>query len=426
MGGSFGGDQEARTHSVYEGRVIMDAREAFEKLIKDNIFGYWEQMIDEKGGGFFSTKYTDNILQRDAARGLVQHARHLWTYSAMHRLHPAEAYRRPAQHAYRYLRERFRDPAGPKGWFYLLDGTGQPADTRYHMYAFSFVIYAMSEYYRAFGVDEAREEALFTFRLIETHAKDSRHGGYHETFTRLFEPLDQIPEYGTVGRNKTMNTHIHLMEAYTNLLRIAPQEEVSRALENLVDVCADKIVDRAKGRLNLYFTPEWAPIEDHVSYGHDIEFSWLLWEAVESARYRENDLKSLILKMADSAEAGLDRTHGGMYYEGDPRTARPTVMNKVWWVQAEAAVGYTNAYLMSGDNKYLARAREVVGWILREQIDYAGGEWFDTIFADGTRGREKASVWKASYHTGRALLMLLPHAGLFADLVENMALGDIR
>ena len=395
----------------------MDAQKVIESLIKDNVFGYWAQMVDSENGGFFSTKFADNVLQREAARGLVQHARHLWSYSALYRTYPDASYRDLAGHAYRYLHERFRDPASPHGWFYQLDGRGQPSDTRYHMYAFSFVIYAMSEYYRACGVDEARQEALQTFQLIETHARDRQHGGYHETFTRLFAPLPQIPEYGTTGQNKTMNTHIHLMEAYTNLARIAPDSEVQGALRALIDLCADSIVDRAKARLNLYFTPSWRPLPDHVSYGHDIEFSWLLWEAAETVGHRTEEMRALVLKMADAAQNGLDAEAGGMFYEGDPHTSRPTERKKVWWVQAEAAVGYTNAYLLSGDARHLKAAQDTLRWILREQIDYAGLEWFDTIYPDGSKGVEKASVWKVSYHTGRALLMLLPHAGLFTDVI---------
>ena len=137
------------------------------------------------------------------------------------------------------------------------------------------------------------------------------------------------------------------------------------------------------------------------------------------AHHRSSELRSLVLKIADSAQAGLDQMRGGMFYEGDTRSGEPTVMTKVWWVQAEAAVGYLNAHLLSREEKYLVAARDVLRWILQEQVDYVGLEWFDKIEVNGRKGKEKASVWKASYHTGRALLMLLPQADLFAALADR-------
>jgi mannobiose 2-epimerase len=400
--------------------ATMDAGKFFATLLHDNIFGFWNQMIDIQGGGFHSTKDNDGILVPSAERGLVQHARLVWSYSALYRMAPKDEYSKMARHACDYLLSRFRDEAGSyKGWYYQVDATGKPLDERYHMYAFSFVVYALAEYYRAFKDQKALDAALHTYELLETKAKDPVHGGYHETFTRNFEPLEQIPEYGTTGFNKTMNTHIHMMECYTTLYLAAPSAKVKQSLTALIDLCVDKIVDRQHNRLNLFFKPDWTPVPAHVSYGHDIEFSWLLWEAVEATSHRKKELAELVVKMADEAQKGLDPQKGGMFYDGQLADGKPYEFTKVWWVQAEALVGYLNAYLMTSEQKYLQIAQGVLRFILQYQIDYQGLEWFDKVHPDGRVGNEKASVWKVSYHTGRCLMMVYPHAELFSDLAHE-------
>lgn len=375
-----------------------------ETILFENIVPFWDKAVDRTNGGFYGK--IDNHGQVDplAPKGLVQHARFLWSYSALYRQFGKPHFKDLAEQSLHFLFRAFYNPK-TRGWNYLVSHRGETLDTRNHLYALSFVVYGLSEYFLASGNKDAFALAVQTYKLIEKQGRDHQHGGYHECFTSTFGKSEQIPEYGTVGFNKTMNTHIHLLEAYTNLYRAKKDVIVQASLQHLIDLILNKILDKEKKSLELYFQANWIPLPSPMSFGHDIELSWLLVEAAEAVKYKLDAAREACLALAKNSLKALDLEKGGLFYEGK-RVDDSVILDqtKVWWVQAEGLVGFLNAYQLSGDPRFLSAHQSIYQWITRYQMDHAHGEWFDKIFPDGSKGYEKGSVWKTLYHNSRAMM----------------------
>ncbi|MBI4042571.1 MAG: AGE family epimerase/isomerase [Deltaproteobacteria bacterium] len=392
------------------------------EILFNNILPFWDKAVDRTNGGFYGKIDNHGTPDPLAPKGLVQHARFLWSYSALYRQFREEWFRERAQHAKEFLLNSFYNRE-TGGWNYLVDYRGQSIDNRNHIYALSFVVYGFSEYATAFDERESYQVSLKTYELIERIARDRQYGGYHECFSSDFKKIEQIPEYGTVGFNKTMNTHIHLLEAYTTLTEASHSAAVKKSLCHLIDLILDKILDKKRRTLHLFFTPDWTPLPSPISFGHDIELSWLLVEAAEAANYRLAEAENACLSLAKNTLNGLDLEKGGLFYEGDrqmlsdkdeilrfaqdDRVAQNDRTTKVWWVQAEGLVGFLNAYQLSGDPRFLSAFESTKQWIMSHQMDHAHGEWFDKIFPDGSCGTEKGSVWKTLYHNSRACMKIM-------------------
>ena len=261
-------------------QIIPDPDEWLDEELKENILSWWMRHApDRELGGFHGHIDHRNQAVRGAGKGSVLNARILWTFSAAYRMYEEPAYLDNARRAYAYIISYFTDKKHG-GVYWELEPDGSVRSSRKQIYAIAFTIYGMVEYHLATGEDQPLKYALGLFRDIEAHALDPLYNGYTEAMTREWEALDDLRlSEKDDNESKTMNTHLHILEAYGNLYRVWKDPELKNALENLIRLFLDKFVDRERMQLNLFFDDYWNLKSTLVSYGHDIECSWLLHEA---------------------------------------------------------------------------------------------------------------------------------------------------
>ena len=380
-----------------------------EKELRENILPFWmRHAVDRENGGFYGKIDCEGHIDREAPRASVIHSRILWTFSAACRLVDV-AYRATADWAYDYIVKKFWD-AEYGGVYWMLDHQGKPLSGRKQIYAQAFAAYGMAEYYRATGKPEAREFAQRLFRLIEDHSHDAVWKGYLEARGRDWSALEDLRlSEKDLNCPKSMNTHLHVMEAYTNLLRVWRDPELVARQKELLEVTMDRIVDNTTGHFKLFFDNQWNSLNDRVSFGHDIEGSWLILEAAEvlGGSALADRARRLAVRMAQTVyDEGLDKD-GSLFYEADSQGVM-TDPNKHWWAQAEAVVGFYNAYQLSGQEHFLNQAYRVWEYIEEKIVDKVHGEWHAKLSPQGVPYLEKedpdaclAGPWKCPYHNSR-------------------------
>jgi mannobiose 2-epimerase len=380
-----------------------------EKELLENILPFWmRQTVDRENGGFYGKVDCDGHVDRQASRASVINSRILWTFSAACRL-VGPPYRATADWAYDYIVQKFWDPEYG-GVYWMLDHQGNPLSDRKQIYAQAFAAYAMAEYYRATGKPEALDFAQRLFRLIEDHSRDAVWKGYLEARGRDWGALEDMRlSEKDLNSPKSMNTHLHVMEAYTNLLRVWRDPELVVRQKELLEVTMDRIVDNSTGHFKLFFDNQWNSLTDHVSFGHDIEGSWLIQEAAEvlGDAALVDRARKLALRMAETVCAeGLDKD-GSLFYEADSKGVMIDP-KKHWWAQAEAVVGFYNAYQLSGQEHFLDQSYRVWEYIETHIVDRVHGEWHAKLSPEGVPYLEKedldaclAGPWKCPYHNSR-------------------------
>ncbi|MDR0230614.1 MAG: AGE family epimerase/isomerase [Dysgonamonadaceae bacterium] len=367
-----------------------------------NILPYWiNNMQDNENGGFYGRIDGNNIVHKNANKGGILNARILWTFSSAYRLLGNPEYLFMAERAFQYLTTFFIDKKNG-GIFWELDYKGKPVNTKKQTYLQGFALYGFSEFYRATGNPEALELSKKLFQLIEKHCYDPVHGGYFEAFTSDWQPIEDMRlSKKDANEKKTMNTHLHILEPYTNLIRIWEDDELKSAQRNLIGIFANQILDKQTYHLNLFFDEKWNCKSTDISYGHDIEASWLLFEAAEvlGDEILIDKIKCLSIKVADAALEGL-QPDGSLIYETHEGHL---VTDRHWWVQAETVVGLVYAWQNSGNEQYLEKAEKCWRYIQQHIIDKNNGEWFWSIDSNGKPNHEddKAGFWKCPYHNGR-------------------------
>ncbi|MDR2682739.1 MAG: AGE family epimerase/isomerase [Dysgonamonadaceae bacterium] len=377
-------------------------------VLTGNILPFWmEKMQDVEQGGFYGRMDGNGVLQKDATKGVVLNARILWTFSAAYRLLGNQEYKRMACRAFEYITTHCMDTVHG-GVYWELDYPGNPVNTKKQTYAQAFALYGFSEYYRATKNPEALALAKDFFRLIEEKCRDNAHGGYLEAFTDDWQLIDDMRlSEKDANEKKTMNTHLHILEAYTNLYRIWPDKKVADAQRALIDIFTERIILRETAHLQLFFNEKWEVKPSVVSYGHDIEASWLLYEAacVLNDVPLQERMKTLSLAMAAAVCEGL-LPDGSLAYEHDDGC---TDCERHWWVQAEAVVGFWYAWKNSGNADFRQKALRVWDYIDNQLIDTDGGEWYWSRLADGSVNKkgDKAGFWKCPYHNGRMCMELI-------------------
>ncbi len=374
------------------------------------ILDFWlTHSIDHENGGFIGRLDNDNRIDADAPKGGVLNARILWSFAAGYRHTGNPAYREAADRAYDYLRTYFIDKTDG-GVYWSVDAQGQPLSTRKQIYGLAFAIYGLTEYYRATNAPMALETSIALFDWIEKHSFDPVNGGYFEAFSRYGVLLTDL-RLSEKDRNdpKTMNTHLHILEAYANLYRVWPDARLATQFGRLLDTFEQHIVDPATHHMNLFFTGDWQPTADLVSYGHDIEASWLLLEAagVLGDTTRIERIEPLSVAMARAAAEGL-QTDGSLYHERD-RTRQHTDTHREWWVSAEAMVGFLNAWQLTGDATFWEQSVGAWNFAKAHLLDKERGEWFWGVFDDYSRmiSEDKIGFWKCPYHNTRACLEVI-------------------
>lgn len=373
-----------------------------------NILPYWiKNLPDFTNGGFYGQITGEEKLVTDAPKGAIMHSRILWTFSAAYRILGNKEYLEMATRAKDFILKHFLDKE-LGGVYWELTAQGEPSDTKKQFYALGFTIYGLSEYFRATGNDEALKQAVSMFEAIDQHSRDSVMEGYVEATTRDWKEIGDLRlSDKDANEKKTMNTHLHILEAYSNLYRVWPDELLKKRLVELIVIFLDKIV-QPSGHLGLFFDENWQMKGNDISYGHDIEASWLLLEAAMVAEDSEllSRTKAICHKIAIASLKGL-RSDGSMVYEMHANGQMDE--ERHWWVQAEAVVGLCYLYKYHNDEKALELALQVWEYIKTNLIDISNGEWYWSILADGkvNLDQDKAGFWKCPYHNGRMCMEIL-------------------
>ena len=396
--------------------------EVFTHELHDNILSYWmKHGVEKEGKGFYGAVNLNNEPVLSANKTSVLNARILWTFAAAAKKYPGLGYEEIAHKAFRVVSEDFADEE--YGGFYMeLNSDNEIANDIKHTYAQAFVIYSLSKYYEFNPVPEVMEKVQDFFYFLDKKTKDPAHSGYLESFTRDWN-LYEENRMADNNEPKSMNTHLHILEAYAAVYKIWKDDLVKQRLTELLEIFINHII-RDNGHLGIFFTEEFSETESSLaicSFGHDIEASWLIWEAAEILGDESiiTKIRPLILKMADAVlRVGVDKD-GGLFLEST-RYGSHVRTNKHWWLQAENLVGFMNAFQLTGDHKYWDTVKLAWDFIDRHVIDHEGGEWFTKVNRLGKayliepeddpspyyRNDWKIDPWKCPYHNGRAMIEL--------------------
>jgi len=383
--------------------ILNDYARRIEEDLLGNILPFWmERVANHANHSFHGSMTNDLKVDPGAERGVVLTSRILWVYSAAFARYRNPAYLAMADRAYGDLQARFHDAEyGGYSWAVAADGTVVQAHKQ--VLGEAFAIYALAEYHAATGRREPLDHAIATYRLIEDHAS-ARHGGYCDAAGRAWKPIPDMRLSGpALNTPKSQDTHLHVLEAYTRLLTVWPDPALRSALARLADLMLGRIVNPRTGHLGQFFDEDWTLRSDLIAYGHDIEAAWLLTSAADALRDAglTERIGAMAVKLAETTLAeGVD-ADGALFYHGGP--GGPTDTNKEWWPQAEAVVGFLNAYQLSRQERFLAAALRTWDFIEARIIDHKHGEWFRAVTREGRvlDHELKVGFWKCPYHNGR-------------------------
>jgi cellobiose epimerase len=373
------------------------------------ILRYWQEYtIDEKEGGFFGAVNNLNVPDTLAPKGLVLNSRILWAFSAAYNEKREPSFLETATRAFSYITGHFIDSEFG-GAYWSVDHKGDMLDTKKQIYGLAFCLYGMSEYYKASDIEAALHLSKDLFNCIERYSRDKGKGGYVEAFTRDWKDIGDLRlSEKDDNEKKTMNTHLHIIEAYVNLYTIWPDDTLRARIADLLSIFDTHIVNKETGHLNLFFDDDWRVKSTLQSYGHDIEASWLLQEC---AAVIEDDnalelFRKTAIALASAASTGL-QSDGGLWYEFEPLTSQ-LIREKHSWPQAEAMVGFFNAWQLTGEEKFLHYSLRSWTFIKQHIRDNEKGEWFWGVYGDySIMDKDKAGFWKCPYHNTRACLEIL-------------------
>ncbi|MBR1764823.1 MAG: AGE family epimerase/isomerase [Ruminococcus sp.] len=382
--------------------IISEVRNELE----NHIAPFWAALRDDENGGFYGYMSYGLELDKKADKGVILHSRILWFFSRCCMVLGEEKYKDLVFHAFEYVKNHCIDYENG-GVYWMTDYKGAPSDTMKHTYNIAFAIYALSAYYRALGDKFALQLAYKLFDDIERNTLDEY--GYREAFTIDWKlvPNDALSENGLMA-DKTMNTILHLIEAYTELYAADQNERVGERLRFLLGQMRDKVYDPETKALRVFFDTKLSVIGDIHSYGHDIEATWLMDLACDTLG--DEELKKSFAEM----DLTISRNIRSIALEdgalNNERENEKIDRKRVWWVQAESVVGFLNAYQHSGDEGFLDASRSVWEYIKSDIIDKRpGGEWYSEVSFEHIPHdyKEEVGPWKCPYHNGRMCLELI-------------------
>ena len=373
----------------------------------NTIIPFWKNLRDDEYGGYYGWLDYDLKLDKKAVKGCILNSRITWFFANAYTLLKDESLLDEAKHGFQFMKDYCFDKENG-GIFWSINYDGTPEDTTKHTYNQAFCIYALSSYYEASGDKEALKMAKDLFHIIEEKCTDEV--GYLEAFDKEFHLIenDKLSENGVIA-DKTMNTLLHVFEAYTELYRVDKDPEVKDRIEWILDTIADKIYNPVLHRQEVFFDKNYNSILDLHSYGHDIETAWLMnrgIDVLDEEAYKKkinpiiDDLTEQIYQiafdghsLANECEKGVVNTH------------------RIWWVQAEAVIGFINGYQRHTDRKdYLNAAKAEWEFIKDYMIDKReGSEWFWETDENGKPYPDRPIVepWKCPYHNGRMCMEII-------------------
>lgn len=396
---------------------MPDLKTRVEKELRSNILPFWlKYTIDEEFGGFRGQITNDLVIDAKADKGLILNTRILWTFSKAFSMYREDVYLKAATRAYDYILRHFWDEKFG-GVYWMLNYRAEPSDMKKRVYGQAFTVYALAEYYEATHSEEVLRRVIHLFEIIEGTCHDAEDGGYFETYERDWTlARDQRLSEADMNERKSMNTHLHMLEAYTNLSRVFQDKKLGQRLRELIEIFLNRIIDPKSHHLLLFFEKDWKPKSEIVSFGHDIEGSWLLCEAADICGYPQL-LKSVQDEALQIAQAVYDEavdSDGGILYEAEH--GKIIDSDKHWWPQAEAVVGFLNAFQLSGREQFRVAAGRSWEFIDKYIIDHNHGEWFWKVARGGipSNDRSKVDSWKCPYHNSRMCFEVMARVEMVA------------
>lgn len=388
-------------------------KQKMEKALYSNIVDFWyPRTLDKANGGYTINAGPKGEPKGPGTKGIVTQARMVWFYARLARSgYRKEEMLTAADHGFRFLRDRMWDRQHG-GFYWEVDATGaQRIKPKKHLYGQAFALYALSELYLASGRGEVLSLANRLFDVLEKKAHDAKYGGYVESFKEDWTP-DNEPGYMGDSSLKLMNTHLHLMEAMTWYVRASQSHPAFSRLRELIDIETNAVVRKNLPACTDKYNADWTPRLDtpqyaRVSYGHDLENVWLIMDAAEAMGEPVQPFVDLFRELwRNSLQYGYDKDNGG-FYDSGPIGKPADRKEKVWWVQSEALVSALRMWKVTGDPKYWDVFEKTWNFVDRRQIDWTNGEWHATVLPDLTTRGDKANIWKAAYHNGRATIECL-------------------
>ncbi|KAF2517295.1 AGE family epimerase/isomerase [Flavobacterium foetidum] len=375
----------------------------------DEILKYWaKHTVDYQNGGFVGQIDFEDHIIANTEKGSVLNARILWTFSASYQTTKNENHKKLAKRAFDFLADYFYDSTFG-GLFWSINSDKTPKDTKNQIYALAFAIYGLSEYYAISKDDKALQIAINLYSKIQDYSYDPVNKGYLEAFTRDWKPIEDLRlSEKDANEKKTMNTHLHIIEAYANLYKVWKDKTLQNIMIELLETIEKHFINTKTGHLKLFFDENWNEKPDVISYGHDIEAAWLLQQCavISEDETLISNYKKYALQIAEATKEGFD-ADGGLWYEFDPHK-KELIAEKHWWPQAEALIGFYNAYQLSGNEEYLEIVYKNWKFIKKYMRDKQNGEWHWGIYHDyALIKKDKAGFWKCPYHNGRACLELM-------------------
>jgi mannobiose 2-epimerase len=387
---------------------------AYRAQLSQRILPYWLGKLDATNGGF--------LLSDDAVKGsttpkekqLVSQARMVWTFAHAHRRGLDDTNNsclKAAWNGYRFLTNHFLD-ARLGGYYWKTDLAGKPINERKLLYGEAFIIYAFVELHRATRDPQPLAEGMKLYRLLQRHAHDDQNGGWHEHFTRDWQRLaDRDPNAEVeVAGYKSANSHLHLQEALAELYDATHDPDVKQSLIEALGLNKKYFYPKDAGQSCFHRQRDWQAVTDPgsagLSYGHNVEFAWLMIRA-EEVLGQQPDWPHFCAHLGHALQHGYDHERGGLYHRG-LGDAPASDQNKIWWVEAEMMAALTDA-LRHQENAAQRRALDqLVHFVNAHQTDPRTGIWLDTVTADGQpKSTGLAHAWKANYHDVRALVKFI-------------------
>lgn len=382
---------------------MLTLKHQTKKELLNNILPFWGSLIDHENGGFYGYADFNGVVDKQYEKGSILNSRILWTFATAYRLFKDDKYKEYADHARDFMIKYIYDHERG-GLYWSVNADGTPKDNRKHFYNIAFGVYALSEHYRATGDNQSLEYAIKLFDILEKYAYDPVDGGYIEGLNVDFvddgsgrlSPKDLLCA-------KSMNTNLHVLEALTNLHRVWKNDLLYTRLVELIDVHVEKIINTDTMHLDTFFDMQWYSLKEEFSYGHDIECSWLLYEAAEVTHDEAiiSKVKTVTLGMAKATlKQAIDHENGGIY---NGKEDGEFAQSKAWWVEAEAVVGFVNAYGLSDEKDYLDYALQVWDFTKKYFVDTKNGDWHNELALNGKPDTTfpKVEPWKCPYHNAR-------------------------
>jgi mannobiose 2-epimerase len=368
-----------------------------------NVLNWWATYtVDEKNGGFYGAVSGENVPAEEAERFLVLNARILWTFAAAYGYTNDEKHKALAGRAYDYLIKHFHDKEHG-GFYAYVNYRGEVSNNRKFTYGNVYAVYALAEYARLFDHADAKKLAQETVEILDKYMWDTEHMGYLEVATREWEYLPETNMLGySPDTEKTMNTHLHVVEAYATLLRIDNSPRLRHRVRTLLYLFLDKIINPSVWHFHYWQRRDWSLTNGNYSIGHDIEGTWLLLEAAEILGEPEviTDVRRACILMARAVYDIGTNAEGGVYTEYDIHKREPA-KHLSWWEQTEGVVGFLNAYEMTGEEKFLDASVKTLDFIDKYFIDREYGGWYIRPKRNGKAFNLKASPFHCPYHNAR-------------------------